>query len=81
MPIKIKSQRDYLVTEATLEADGTDLNDLDHLMKASRGTAKITALYGQGGVIGISIEQKSRISETVSDEVRKLVGVNTKEIE
>lgn len=81
MPVKIKVQKDWLITEATLDPANTDLNSLDNLMKLSKGTGRITALYGQGGVIGINIEQKSRISEKVAAEVRKLVGVNTRELE
>jgi hypothetical protein len=79
MAIKIKTQRDYLVTEVSIELP-TDLSALDYLMRTSRGSGRIIALYGEGGVQGVSIEQRSKIPESVSDEVRKLVGVETKEM-
>lgn len=80
MPINIKTQKDCLVTEATLESD-TDLNDLDALMRASKATGKIVAVYNQGGRLGVNVEQKTRVSGSASEEVRKIVGVGTRELE
>lgn len=80
MAISIKSQKDVLVTEATLESD-TDLNSLDQLMRSSKATGKIVAVYNQGGRLGVNIEQRSRMSEKVSEEVRNIVGIGTRELE
>lgn len=80
MPIRIKSQKDCLSTEATLESD-TDLNELDQLMKASKATGKIVAVYNQGGRLGVNVEQKTRVSGSASEEVRKIVGVRTRELD
>jgi hypothetical protein len=80
MPINIKSQKDSLVTEASLDMD-TNLNDLDQLMRSSKATGKIVAVYNQGGRLGVNVEQRSRVSETVADDVRKIVGVGTRELE
>lgn len=80
MAISIKSQKDVLVTEATLESD-TDLNSLDQLMRSSKATGKIVAVYNQGGRLGVNVEQRSRVSEKVSEDVRKIVGVGTRELE
>jgi hypothetical protein len=79
MTIKIISQKDYLVTEVNI-ALPSDLNELDTVMKAARGTGRIVATYQQGGVYGINLEQRTRIREGVADQVRKLVGVQTTEI-
>jgi hypothetical protein len=78
MPIKIMAQRDYLLTEVSIELP-CDLGELEDLMKASRGTGKIVALYQQGGTTGINLEQKTKIRDSVADKVRELVGVETKE--
>jgi hypothetical protein len=80
MPVTIKTQRDYLTTEVSVDLP-CDLNDLDYLMRTSRGTGKIVAVYSEGGLLGINIEQKTKVRGPVADEVRKLVGVETKEIE
>ena len=80
MPINIKTQKDVLVTEATLAAD-TDLNSLDQLMRTSKATGKIVAVYNQGGRLGVNVEQRSRVSEKVSEEVRTIVGIGTRELE
>ena len=80
MAIKIKTQKDVLLTEATLESD-TDLNSLDQLMRSSKATGKIVAVYNQGGRLGVNVEQRSRVSESLSPEVRKMVGVGTRELD
>lgn len=81
MPIKIKTQKDYLVTDAALDPLGTDLNSLDALMRASKATGKIVAVYNQGGLMNINLDQKSHIQQKFSDQVRDIIGVGTKEIE
>jgi hypothetical protein len=79
MPVKIKTQHDYLLTEVNIELP-CDLNDIDYLMRISRGTGKIVALYNEGGLVGVNLEQKSKIRGGVADKVRELVGVADKEI-
>jgi hypothetical protein len=78
MAIKVMSQRDFILTEATVKTD--DLNELAGILKAAKANAKIVAVYNQGGTIGVNIEQRTRIPEGVSAEVRKLVGVNDREL-
>jgi len=78
MSIKIKVQRDYLLTEATVET--SDLNALSELLKSAKATGKIVAIYSQGGTVGVSIEQKSLIHESISEEVRKMVGVQDRRL-
>jgi hypothetical protein len=80
MPIKIIAQRDYLLTEVSIEASSCELNDLDELMKASHGTGKIVSVYTQGSNSGINVEQKTKIRDGVVDRVRALVGVESKEL-
>ena len=75
----MKTQKDYLVTEAAMELP-CDLSNLDYLMKTSRATGKIVAVYCDGGVIGINVEQRTKIAEPTSQKVRDLVGVDDQEI-
>jgi hypothetical protein len=49
-------------------------------MRASKATGTIVATYNQGGMMGVNIEQSKHISEKVSEDVRKIVGVGTKEM-
>jgi hypothetical protein len=79
MPVKIKSQKDCLTTKVCIELP-TDLQALDQLMRASKATGTIVATYNQGGMMGVNIEQSKHISEKVSEDVRKIVGVGTKEM-
>jgi hypothetical protein len=78
MAIRIKSQKDYLLTEVCIELP-CSLDELDYLMKTSRGSGKIVAVYQQGGIYGINVEQRTRIRESVTQKVRELVGVETEE--
>jgi hypothetical protein len=80
VPINIKSQKDCLTTEVSVSLP-TDLNALDQLMRASKATGKIVAVYNQGGMLGVNIEQKTRVPERVSEDVRQLIGVTSKEME
>jgi hypothetical protein len=80
MPVNIKTQKDVLVTEVTLEPN-TDLNSVDQLMRSSKATGRIVAVYNQGGRQGVNVEQRSRVSETVSDDIRRMVGIGTRELD
>jgi len=80
MAVTVKKQKDHLLTEVSI-ALPTDLNSLDTLMRTSKATGKIVAVYNQGGMLGVNIEQKMHISEKVSEEVRKAVGVGTRELD
>lgn len=79
MPIKVKTQKDYLLTEASIETN-VDLSALDALMKSMKATGKIVVVYNQGGILGINVEQKTKASEVKSEKVRDLLGVTTKEL-
>lgn len=80
MAISIKTQKDIIVTEASLDSN-TDLNEVDQLMRLSRATGTVTATYNQGGRLGVNVKQNKRVPERVSEDVRRLVGITSKEIE
>lgn len=79
MAVRIKTQTDYLLTECSIELP-CELNDIDFLLRATRGTGKIVAVYNEGGLLGINVEQKTKIRGAVADKVREVVGVETKEL-
>jgi len=79
MSVKVKAQGDYLLTEVSIDLP-CDLNDLDYLMRTSHGTGKIVAVYTQGNLSGVNVEQKTRIRGAAADRVRDLVGVQTTEV-
>jgi hypothetical protein len=84
LPIKIKSQKDYLTTEAAIEVPLKSQDDfaaLDRIMRSSKATGKIVAVYNQGGLMNLNIDQKTYVSEKISEDVRKIVGVGTRELE
>lgn len=79
MAVRIKTQKDYLLTEVSIELPCT-LDELDYLMRTVRGTGKIVAQYSEGGLLGINVEQKTKMREEHARKVRSLIGVEDKEI-
>ncbi len=77
MPTKVKTQKDYLLTEVSIELPA-DLGELDAIMRATKATGKIVVVYNQGGILGINVEQKTRANESDSEKVRGILGVETK---
>jgi hypothetical protein len=77
MPVKIKVQKDYFMTEvsADLPADVGELNDE---LLAIGTTGKMVVQYNHGSVQGINVEQRTKIPDNVADEIRKLLGIGTK---
>ena len=74
MTPKVKVQKDYLLTEFSAEIP-TDLNEWDATMRKTRATGKIVAVYTNGGLSGVNIEQKTKATEDESAKIRKVVGV------
>jgi len=79
MAIKIKVQRDYLRTEATIELPA-DVSQVDEIMKASKTDGKMVVLYNKGYIQGINIEQNEKLTDAKSVEVRTLLKVGDKEL-
>lgn len=77
MPAKVKTQRDYLLTEVTIELPAS-LADLDAIMRTTKATGKIVAVYNQGGLLGINVEQRTKATDVISEKIRDLLGVGTK---
>jgi hypothetical protein len=86
MPVKLKRQNDYLLTEVAIdlppdrEGQARMLGELDTLMRVSRGTGKVIVTYADGGLNGINVEQRTKVQGGAADKVREVVGVETKEI-
>lgn len=75
--MKIKVQRDYLLTEFTIEAS---VSEIDEILKSARTKAKMVTIYNNGSVQGINIEQKTQLTESQSTTIRDIIGVESKEI-
>jgi hypothetical protein len=79
MAIKIKVQRDFLRTEASVELPA-DVSQVDELLKATKTNGKMVVLYNQGFIQGINIEQNEKLSEAKSSKVRTLLDVEDAEL-
>lgn len=79
MPTKVKTQKDYLLTEVTIELPA-NIGEIDHLMRSTKASGKVTVLYQNGGVMGVSVEQKTKTTQTDSVKVRDLLGVETQSL-
>ena len=74
MTNKLKVQKDFLLTEGSAELP-TDLNEWAETMRKTKATGKIIAVWSNGGLVGVNIEQKTRATEDESVIMRKTVGV------
>jgi hypothetical protein len=74
MAISAKVQRDYLLTEASISLPAS-VSEVDEIMIASKTNGKLTVIYNDGHIQGINIEQRTRISDSLSVEVRAIVAV------
>jgi hypothetical protein len=77
MAIKIKVQRDYLRTEASIALPAS-VADVHEVLIASKTNGKMVVLYNQGAVQGINVEQNSRLTDGQSAEVRQMLSVEDK---
>lgn len=80
MAIKIKIQKDYLRTEASVDLPAS-VAELDDLLRSIKTSGKMVVLYNEGHVQGINIEQNTKITEANSTEVRKLLGIGDKVVQ
>lgn len=80
MSVKIKVQKDYLLTEASVDSS-TPIADLHAVMKDMKANGKMIVLYNGGAVQGINVEQRTKISDVKSEMVRELLAIATQEME
>ncbi len=79
MAIRVKTQKDYYLTEINMELP-LDLSALDDLLRATGTTGRIVAVYSEGGLLGVNVEQRTKIPNAVSEQIKRLLGLGTKEL-
>lgn len=77
MATKVKTQKDYLLTQCTIELPA-NVAELDSILRTSKASGKMIVLYESGGIIGVNVEQKTKTTAVNSVKVRDLLGVETK---
>jgi len=77
MAVKIKVQKDYYLTEVSVELPA-DVAQVDELLKATKTTGKMVVQYNQGSTQGVNIEQRTKIPESKMDEIKTLLGIGEK---
>jgi hypothetical protein len=75
MAMKVKVQRDYLLTEFSVEASASELDDV---LKSIKTSGKSITLYNNGAVQGINVEQKTKLTEAQSVQIRELINIGDK---
>jgi hypothetical protein len=78
MPIKVKNQKDYLLTEVTMDLP-TSVSEIDALMRSIKASGKVVILYQDGGIMGVNVEQKKKTTPAETEKVKHLLGVTTTE--
>jgi hypothetical protein len=79
MAIKVKVQRDYLRTEASIDLPA-QVAEVDELLRAAKTDGKMVVLYNKGYIQGINIEQNEKLSDSMSAEIRTMLNVGDKEL-
>jgi hypothetical protein len=77
MKPEIKIQRDFYLTEASIELP-TDIGQLSEILKATKTTGKLVIQYNQGSVQGVNVEQRTKISDAQAAEIRPLLEIGEK---
>ncbi len=79
MAIKVRTQKDYLKTEATIDLPA-NVSEVDELLRATKTTGKMVVLYNKGYIGGINIEQNSKIPDGKSATIREILNVEDKDV-
>jgi hypothetical protein len=77
MAVQIKVQKDYYLTEVSIELPA-DIRQTDELLQATKTTGKMVVQYNQGSVQGVNLEQRTKISDAQAEEIRKILNVGEK---
>ena len=77
MAVEIKVQKDYYLTEVSIELP-TNVSQVDEVLKATKTNGKMVIQYNQGNVQGVNVEQLTKISESQANEIRALLGIGEK---
>jgi hypothetical protein len=74
MSLKAKIQRDYLLTESNINLPA-NVADVDEMLRGTKSTARMVVMYNQGVLAAINVEQRAKMGEKESAEVRSLLGL------
>jgi hypothetical protein len=77
MAFKIKTQVDHFLTDVVVEMPA-DVKDVHEQLRGMKTSGDMKILYNQGGVIGISFTQKTKLTEAQSNHFRSELGIETK---
>jgi hypothetical protein len=79
MVVRSKAQRDYLLTESSIDLPAS-VSEVDDLLRATKTSGKMVVLYNGGCVQGINIEQKTKMKESDSVKIRPMLDIDDKVI-
>lgn len=77
MEPKIKIQKDFFNTEASMELP-TDIGQLSEILRAIKTTGKMVVQYNQGSVQGVNISQNAKIPDSMAAEIRSMLKIGEK---
>lgn len=77
MAFEIRVQKDYYLTEVSLDLP-VSIARVDEVLRETKTNGKVVILYSQGHIVGINIEQRTKISPAQSAEIRPLLAIGEK---
>jgi hypothetical protein len=76
MAVRAKVQKDYFLTEVSIDLP-SDPAEIDSVVRAIKTTGKMVTVYYDGHIQGINVEQKTKLTEHQSAEIRRILGLSS----
>ena len=79
VPLRIKSITNYYTTEVIFEPP-VRLHEVQELVHANKGNAEIISMFNGGGVLGVSMKQRTKVPSAVDQQIRELLDIRNSEV-
>lgn len=79
MPMKIIAQKDFLLTEVTIDASASP-QEIHDLMRQMKANGRVVTIFNGGTVPAIQIEQKTHLTEERAKKVRAMLHIRDREL-
>jgi hypothetical protein len=76
---RAKVQKDIYLTEVSIELPSS-VAEIDEVLRASKSTGKLVVLYNNGLHAAINVEQKTKINDAKSEQMRALLAIPDNDI-
>jgi len=76
---KVKKQKDIYLTEVSVDLPA-NISEIDNMLRLSKSTGKLVVLYNNGFHAAINVEQKTKINDEKSEQMRSILAIPDNDI-